>query len=150
MASLEPAHLTSRASFQAYSTRYDNTQHFLSDSQSSVGIKPSRSNLAGSVDMTAHPLSNEGPYYTRPPNATCSPPPPLPDIYTSSPEDSEEGQLGKDSNTVRRVLQQLCSLCRMKKNGTHAESPKGYNRFKYATRSSLQYILRIVRTSCLL
>ncbi|PMD50062.1 uncharacterized protein K444DRAFT_280460 [Hyaloscypha bicolor E] len=132
MASLESAHLTSRASSQAYSTRYDNTQHFLSDSHSSVGIKPSRSNLAGSADMAAHPLSNEGPYFTRPPTATCSPPQSLPDVYASTPEDAEEGHLGKDSDTVRRVLQHLCSLCRMK-NGTHAESPKGYNPFKYAT-----------------
>jgi hypothetical protein len=134
MASLESAHLTSRASSQSYSTRYDNTRHFLSDSHSSVGIKPSRSHLAGSADMAAHPLSNEGPYFTRPPTATCSPPQPLPDVYASTPEDAEEGHLGKDSDTVRRVLQHLCSLCRMK-NGTHAESPKGYNPLKYATRS---------------
>ncbi|KAH8768549.1 hypothetical protein BGZ57DRAFT_929827 [Hyaloscypha finlandica] len=133
MASLESPHLTSRASFQTYSTRYDNTQHFLTDSQSSVGIKPSRSNLAGSVDMTAHPLSNEGPCFTRPPNATSPPPPPLPDIYASSPEDAEEGHLGKESHTIRRVLQNICSICRMKKNATHVESPKGYNPFKHIT-----------------
>jgi hypothetical protein len=148
MASLESSHLTSCASFQADSTRHDNTQHFLSDSQSSVGIKPSGSNPAGSVDMTAHPLSNEGPCFTQPPNATCPPPPPLPDIYASSPEDAEEGHLGKGSHTIRRVLQHICSLCRLKKNSTHVGSPKGYYSFKHITRSFSSICIQIIRTSC--
>jgi len=148
MASLESPHLTSRASFQAYSTRHDNTQHFLSDSQSSIGIKPSKSNLASSVDMTAHPLSNEGLCFTRPPNPICPPPRPLPDIFASSPEAAEEGHLGKDSHTIRRVLQHVCSLCRTKKNATHVESPKGYNPFKHITRSFSSICIRIIRTSC--
>jgi hypothetical protein len=148
MASLESPHLTSRASFQANSIRHDNTHHFLSDSQSSVGIKPSGSNPAGSVDMTAHPLTNEGPCFTPPPNATWPPPPPLSDIYASSPEDAEEGRLGKDSHTIWRVFQHVCSLCRTKKNATHVESPKGYNPFKHITRSFSSICIQIIRASC--
>jgi hypothetical protein len=48
-------------SSEVYSTRYDETQLCLRSLTSSAGIEPSKSKLAGSVNMTAHVASHGSP-----------------------------------------------------------------------------------------
>jgi hypothetical protein len=140
MASLASSHLTRRASFDAYSARYDKAQHYLHKPSKSMDIEPSRSSLAGSVDMTTHSLSNQLSDLLLPARTTCPPPPPLQKGYASSLGGAEEGKAGHDSHVVRRVFQYLCFICKTKEDGKNSEPKIPQSPLiKHTTRLSCPY-----------
>jgi hypothetical protein len=120
MASLASSRLTRPTSFDAYSARYDETQHYLHRPRKSMGIEPSRSNLAGSVEITANSLSSQEFGSIRLPNPHC-PPSPLLECYAPSLGDAEGGFVRKYPRMVRRVLQYIGSVCRMKEDDQYSE-----------------------------
>ena len=123
--------------FQGYSARYDETQRYLLNSQESIGIKPSRSKLAGSIDLTSNPLSNEESQSRQPPKYAHRPCPPLAKNYASSLGNAEEGNVQEVPHIVWRILSHW-PFIRVKED--RADSATPYTMFKYITGKSLSAI----------